>query len=305
MKVRSFNYSCAAFLAPVGLCKGDRRATKWCTLSSGGPTLTTIDGARKVVAKRAVIRCSEKEESSAAFETSEPCSSDDQSLSRISRRAALHTASGALGLILFQSAFDINPAKAVAQRTIVNGVLAGYGLPQLPDVAGFSPKLAQFDNIVVEFTYPSSWVPSNAGSKSAAARSAEGRASPLTVADYRRAEGAAVYLGPTSEKWTSIEDVKPDQIARLVLPGDATRTDPEFRLVGRAALEDDPAYNVLEFEHDTVTVSGYNVERRSVVCATVIKGQLLALSASCSASRYRAVGRDLKRIAQSFRAARL
>jgi len=212
---------------------------------------------------------------------------------------------GGTAVVLGCLVLKVPQAAAVAQRTIVNGVLSAYGLPQLPDISGFSPMLAQFDSVVVEFTYPSSWVPSNAGSKSAAARSAEGRASPLSVADYRRAEGAAVYLGPSSAEWQSVRDVRPEEVARLVLPGDATRSDPEFSLVRRRSLENDAAYDLFEFEHDTITVSGYNVERRSLVSATVIRGQLLALAASCSAARYKAVSKDLKKVIDSFRAVRL
>ena len=38
-------------------------------------------------------------------------------------------------------------------RTIVNGILSGYGLPTLKDVSGFTPILEQYGKLVVQFQY--------------------------------------------------------------------------------------------------------------------------------------------------------
>ena len=46
-------------------------------------------------------------------------------------------------------------------KSLVNGVLSAYGLPQFADTKGYTPFLQQFKETIVEFSYPSSWVVNN------------------------------------------------------------------------------------------------------------------------------------------------
>mmetsp|Transcript_12447 Transcript_12447/g.22485 ORF Transcript_12447/g.22485 Transcript_12447/m.22485 type:complete len:282 (+) Transcript_12447:1160-2005(+) len=198
-------------------------------------------------------------------------------------------------------------AYAVSNRSIVNGVLSGYGLPQLPDVAGFSPLLYQFGDIVVQFDYPSSWIVSTVGESSASVNisSRMKAVAPLSVSDYRRAENATLYVSGQNMDWISIESINPSEIAGLILPGDATRSDAEFKLVRSKPLTDDNAYWLYEFLFTTITNSGYAVERKNLTAVTLIRNRLVALSASCSAPRWKATASNLQTCVSTFRAVHL
>lgn len=186
--------------------------------------------------------------------------------------------------VLLASSRDCNGA-SVAPRTILNGVLSGYGIPTLSDVGGYSSMLEQYGNTVVQFIYPKAWVLARAE----IGRSGQGRTG-LSVGDYRRAEGLALFSMYVGEG-VRAREVDGMDIARLVTPGDVTSMDPDVSVV-RDVVRDD-GYRVIDTVYESTTASGYTVERRGTTCAVVLSdGTLYALSGNCSSNRWK-VAREL------------
>jgi hypothetical protein len=139
-------------------------------------------------------------------------------------------------------------ALGVTSRQVINGVLSGYGLPTLADVQGLSPLLEQYDRLVVELQHPSDWIiarnvlastmDSNAIAESTAklsfgssSKPMEGRASGLTVGDYRKAEGLAFFVSSNVPSGSKTADLPASVIINLVTPGDATSGVPECKVI--------------------------------------------------------------------------
>lgn len=129
---------------------------------------------------------------------------------RCSRRNLLIGLGVSLGLNLTFSEIS-NASSAPSGTTVINSVLSAYGLPPLKDVSGYTIISEQFGNEAVEFATPSSWLvqrnalPSSSDEQFIQDSSAkltvgtltripEGRGSPLTVGDYRRAEVRLQFL---------------------------------------------------------------------------------------------------------------
>lgn len=207
-----------------------------------------------------------------------------------------------------------NAATPTARETILNSVLGAYGLPTLKDKSGFTPLTQQYGRLVVQFLYPSAWVvqrnvaptkdPSrvpvaNNGASGASDAPLEGRASGLTVGDYRRAEGIALYISKLPSSVHSIEQVDANFIAKLVTPGDATENTPDVKVV-RNVLDHD-GFRVIDTIYQSTTFSGYTVERRGRTRATVLSdSKLYALNANCSSIRWNKVVKDIDATLQSF-----
>lgn len=125
----------------------------------------------------------------------------------------------------------------------------------------------------------------------------EGRASGLTVGDYRRAEGVSFFACDVKGK--GVKDVEGQFIAELVTPGDARGTLPEVRVVKDSV--DAEGYRVVDTRYESTTVSGYTVFRRGRTRATVLSdGKLYALTASCSENRWKKAGEMLGKSLDSF-----
>lgn len=203
--------------------------------------------------------------------------------------------------------------QAAPNKTIVNSILSAYGLPTLPDVRGFTPLTQQYARLVVQFQYPSAWVVQrNVAPKTDSAgllvgssgvvgpgdSPLEGRASGLTAADYRRAEGVAFFVSALDKK-ESISEVSSVFIAELVTPGDATGSAPEVRVT--KDVMDDDGYRVIDTLYESTTISGYTVERKARTRATVLKnGKIYALNASCTATRWKKISPALETSLRSF-----
>lgn len=212
------------------------------------------------------------------------------------------------------------PTHAAPSRSVLNSVLSAYGLPVLPDVSGFSPLLEQYDTLLVEFQYPTAWiiqrnllpVTDSFGLQQAGGSSfrgpvnapMEGRASGLTVGDYRKAEGLSFYVQPLPQGITTVTGVDASFIADLVTPGDATGSTPNARVV--KDWVDDEGYRWVETKYESVTVSGYTVGRKARTRATALKdGKLYALTGSCTDIRWKKVGSVLDTSLNSFHVYRL
>lgn len=190
-----------------------------------------------------------------------------------------------------------------AASSVANSVLSAYGLPQLKDAKGMSIINSQFGRTAVEFQAPRSWVvqrnalpvPDEGELLGSVARVTfagstseipEGRASPLTAGDYRRAEGVAFHvLSGFSEE--SVKDISPITVANLVVPNDTTGKPEDAKLVRGSDKMLDEIRRSLDFKFETVTTSGYFVERHTRVVFSVQGGKLFALAGTASAPRWK------------------
>lgn len=254
---------------------------------------------------------------------SSPVPASVQTPNAVSRRACLRQLAAAVSVLagaLLPSG-DSGSTAALAgasKQTIVNSVLSGYGLPTMRDVRGFTSLTQQYGRLVVQFQYPSAWVvqrnvaPSKDKSQiqSSPTRNApgmadapmEGRASGLTAADYRRAEGVALFVSKIPpQKGSTIGEVSASFIVNLVTPGDATGATPEVRIIKDRM--DEEGFRIIDTLYESTTVSGYTVERKGSTRATVLSdGKLYALNASCSAIRWKKISADLNVALSSFNA---
>ncbi|KAJ1476928.1 hypothetical protein T484DRAFT_3058615 [Baffinella frigidus] len=160
-------------------------------------------------------------------------------------------------------------------KSLVNGVLSAYGLPQFADSKGFTPFLQQFKETIVEFSYPSSWVVNNKA-KFADSGLKDGPTG-ITCSDYRTAEGVTLFKLALKGDVKSIKDVDPKVVADLVVGGGVQSGSGAlgFKVKAQRDLPEE-GYKELTFAWDSVTVSGYEVERVATCAATVKKGTLYA-----------------------------
>lgn len=197
-------------------------------------------------------------------------------------------------LALALAAISSPPAHAStvpAARTLLNGVLSGYGLPNVADATGTVPVVQQYgDAVVVRFFVPRSWVVRRAFD----ARTAQqGRASGLTAGDYRRGEGVALFVADRDA-----------DVATLVTPGDAVEGDADAVVIRDARMDD--GARVLETTFETTTRSGYVVRRRAITRAIVAAdGRVYALSGCAVAERWRTVKPLMQAAIDSFEVFRL
>ena len=159
-------------------------------------------------------------------------------------------------------------------KSLVNGVLSAYGLPQFADTKGFTPFLQQFKETIVEFSYPSSWVVNNKA-KFAESGLRNGQTG-ITCSDYRTAEGVTLFKRPLDGA-TEIVQVDPKVVADLVVEGGQTSGSGAsgFKVVSQRKLKEE-GYMELVFSWESVTASGYEVEREATAAATVRRGTLYA-----------------------------
>lgn len=237
------------------------------------------------------------------------------------RLAALSAAGALLPSVLPPAAADAKTSNT--GRQMVNGVLSAYGLPQLRDVDGFTPLLEQYARLVVQFQYPSAWIVQRnvlgAESNSAdiaqstsrlsfgsSAEPMEGRASGLTAGDYRKAEGLSFYVSggmPPGKK--KVQDLPVESILDLCTPGDATGSAAEYKLT-KDVYSEETGYRTVSSKYESITVSGYTVERRLITSATMLPdGKLYALAGSCSENRQKKIGDTMAAAVATFRVYRL
>lgn len=239
--------------------------------------------------------------------------------------ATAAAAAGALGAPSPAAAGD-----ALSGRTVVNAALSAYGLPQFPDVgnATLTPCLVQYGKTVVTFAYPPAWIvqrnsiPEQPASKDAIPGSAAttrgadvekdvpyGRVSPLTAGDYRRAEGVGIYAakglaGRAEGGGTGVASVRARDVAALVIPGEVAQgRSADYKVVKDVTGETaGQAWRELVFRYETVTASGFGVERRMGVRVVVGgNGVLYALACGGSDARWRKeLGGVAARILETF-----
>lgn len=193
----------------------------------------------------AIVRASaaQPQHSDGATNTSQRCPTRRDAL----RYAAATLTAAAAGTLTLPP--GCGTAHAASARQVANGVLAGYGLPTLAEVDGFTPLLEQYGKLVVEFQHPSPWIvarnvlPATTDSNSIQESSTklsfgssttpmDGRASGLTVGDYRKAESLAFFTLSNLAPGKVVRDLPAETILNLVTPGDATGTAPEYTLTG-------------------------------------------------------------------------
>lgn len=183
-------------------------------------------------------------------------------------------------------------------RTVLNGVLSGYGLPTVGDAKGTTRVSEQYgDNIVVEFLIPASWLIIRAQDKRTPT---SGRTSGLTAGDYRHAEGVAFYASREGKKsaWS------PEEVAELVTPGDAIVGKPIIDVISSKTQED--GSTLLETKFESTTQSGYVVERRALTRSFTTKdGTLYALAGTCTAARWKKAQPNLLSALASFQVFRI
>mmetsp|Transcript_41675 Transcript_41675/g.83529 ORF Transcript_41675/g.83529 Transcript_41675/m.83529 type:complete len:287 (+) Transcript_41675:1-861(+) len=229
---------------------------------------------------------------------------------RLARRDLLESLGTVTSSSLLLSVIGQSPSPAAADvqlqygsgsfsgTSVVNGVLSAYGLPQLPNSKGFTPFLQQFKDTVVEFKYPSNWVVNN---KAKFAESGlKNGPTGITVSDYRTAEGLTLFTLAVDAQ--SIDQVKTTTVADLVVDGGSSQGSSalEYKLVKEAKLPEE-GYKSYTFSWESVTVSGYEVERYGVASATVRKGVLYVLFGVVAKPRAKAMGPSLKEVGESFR----
>lgn len=192
-------------------------------------------------------------------------------------------------------------------RTVLNGVLSGYGLPTVGDAKGTTRVSEQYgDNIVVEFLIPASWLIIRAQDKSTPT---SGRTSGLTAGDYRRAEGVAFYASSSSsvssvDKGMKKSSWSPRDVAELVTPGDAIVGKPIIDVISSETQED--GSTLLETSFESTTQSGYVVQRRAITRSFTTKdGTLYALSGTCTAARWKKARPNLLSALASFQVFRI
>mmetsp|Transcript_9983 Transcript_9983/g.30485 ORF Transcript_9983/g.30485 Transcript_9983/m.30485 type:complete len:259 (+) Transcript_9983:168-944(+) len=175
-------------------------------------------------------------------------------------------------------------ADPVSGRSVVNGVLSAYGLPQIPDKSGFTPILEQYGrDKIVEFIYPSSWLVVKEQAGIDRPRLDLDRVIPtITVGDYRKAEGLAFYSTPANGKRTF--DISPDRLAKVAIQ----LPNADYKVVKDSKTEKN-GYRLTTFNFETNTTSGFNAERKAVAVSTVMDDTLFVLSSTCNAIRYKKI----------------
>mmetsp|Transcript_38194 Transcript_38194/g.93671 ORF Transcript_38194/g.93671 Transcript_38194/m.93671 type:complete len:266 (+) Transcript_38194:98-895(+) len=250
--------------------------------------------------------------------------SEDPVAKRTSRREVM---AGAVAAALATAA-GVRPALALDSPTtnsVVNSMLGAYGLPNVKDAAGFTLITAQYGATAVEFLAPSAWIVQrnalplsydDANVQASAARLVragvggtteipEGPASPLTAGDYRRAEGVSFHVLSGFEG-KSVKDINPLTVSSLVVPNKTTGSAADAKVVkGSDVFLEDGFKRVIDFKFETLTTSGYYVDRRCRAAFTVQKGKLYALSGTSSVARWKKLEPTWDTVLASFHVANI
>ncbi|EFJ53101.1 hypothetical protein VOLCADRAFT_127349 [Volvox carteri f. nagariensis] len=179
--------------------------------------------------------------------------------------------------------------------TLLNSVLAGYGLPKLPGSTGFKV----LDDFELDFTleYPRSWVVRPNTLRQG-----------VYISDFNTADKLTVEVLPLAATGSS-GDLVAAAVAAAVVPGaglgqqdDKLLLPPASRVKSRTELVDGKEYTYLEFPSETVTRSGYQVRRRNFAAAVVKGGRLYTLNASARSDQFNKEKEALLRhVVESFR----
>ncbi|KXZ52290.1 hypothetical protein GPECTOR_10g922 [Gonium pectorale] len=176
--------------------------------------------------------------------------------------------------------------------TIINSVLAGYGLPKLPGSSGF--KL--LDDFELEFTleYPRSWVVRPNTLRQG-----------VYISDFNTADKLSVEVLPLPADG----DLQGAAVSAAVVPGagsgqqdDKLLLPPASKVKTRTEQVDGKEYLYLEFPSETVTRSGYQIRRKNFAVATVKRGLVYTLNASSRSDQFNKEKEALlRRVVESFR----
>ncbi|GIL87215.1 hypothetical protein Vretimale_14315 [Volvox reticuliferus] len=176
--------------------------------------------------------------------------------------------------------------------TLINSVLAGYGLPKLPGSAGF--KL--LDDFELDFTleYPRAWVVRPNSLRQG-----------VYISDFNTADKLSVEVFALAAD----KDLVTAAVAAAVVPGagsgqqdDKLLLPPASRIKSKTEQIDGKEYTYLEFPSETVTRSGYQIRRKNFAVATVKRGTVYMLNASSRSDQFNKDKEALLRhVVESFR----
>ncbi|KAG2500301.1 hypothetical protein HYH03_001879 [Edaphochlamys debaryana] len=217
--------------------------------------------------------------------SAEPADQPAASAPQAGRRTVLHSFAAPLFLAALTYGSD-DPT------TILNSVLAGYGLPKLPGSSGYKA----LDDFEQDFTleYPRGWV--------VRPNSLRGG---VYISDYNTADKLTVEVQALDPGADLVEAA----VTAAVVPGassgqqrDKLLPPPLSKVKSRTAELDGREYTYLEFSSDTITRSGYNVRRRNFAAACVKKGTLFVINASARSDQYDTAKEEvLRHVVESFR----
>ncbi|KAG2445160.1 hypothetical protein HYH02_008628 [Chlamydomonas schloesseri] len=176
--------------------------------------------------------------------------------------------------------------------TLLNSVLAGYGLPKLPNSTGY--KL--LDDFELEFTleYPRAWVVRPNSLRQG-----------VYISDFNTADKLSVEVVPLPEDG----DVVKAAVTAAVVPGQgAGQQDDKLLLPAANKIKSSTAavegkeYTYVTFPSETITRSGYNIRRKNFAVACVKRGMVYTLNASSRTDQFNKDKEELLRhVVESFR----
>ncbi|CAB1110474.1 unnamed protein product [Ectocarpus sp. CCAP 1310/34] len=181
-----------------------------------------------------------------------------------------------------------SPSAATTPTTVVNSVLSAYGIPMIAEDGGFTSSYVKVEDngqeTVCAYAYPVGWVEK---------KKADGFA---TAANYQTGDSLSLNMGAPSKAKT-IGDVSALAIAAEATPSEGAAKVLQEKAVTKGGVN----YTYLTVKYNTVTRSGYDVERVSYIAATVKQRKLLTLVATVSGERRNKMDLILKAIQASFR----
>mmetsp|Transcript_25543 Transcript_25543/g.32953 ORF Transcript_25543/g.32953 Transcript_25543/m.32953 type:complete len:289 (-) Transcript_25543:186-1052(-) len=208
------------------------------------------------------------------------------------------------GISVFSSCVLANcftaPAEASDTATIVNAVLSGYGLPNIPEEPGFT-KLVQEVQLpngrgkaIVSFQYPKGWVESRAATR-------------LGASNYQQGDRCLLTVVALPDQYTNstVFEIPSSLITDKIVPGDINSKDSVFSIIDDVPMsgtKKDSAYRLLVLKFSTVTASGYDIQQYLLASATVIENNLLCFQASCQTPRKKKMAESLQKTVESFKA---
>ncbi|PNW82254.1 hypothetical protein CHLRE_06g278144v5 [Chlamydomonas reinhardtii] len=176
--------------------------------------------------------------------------------------------------------------------TLLNSVLAGYGLPKLPNSTGY--KL--LDDFELEFTleYPRAWVVRPNSLRQG-----------VYISDYNTADKLSVEVLAVPEDG----DVVKAAVTAAVVPGQgAGQQDDKLLLPAASKIKSSTAtvegkeYTYITFPSETITRSGYNIRRKNFAVACVKRGMVYTLNASSRTDQFNKDKEELlQHVVESFR----
>jgi len=220
---------------------------------------------------------------------------------RPSRRDFLGSGSALVAAAVCTAAGAAQAASQITQD-VINSVFGPTGLPLVKSPAGFTLVQAQYGKEAVEFVAPSGWLvqrnslpqsdemnvqeSSARVSTGTVERVPEGRKSPLTAGDYRKAEGVSFHaLAGFQDQ--NVSDIRPNTVAKLVIPDISGKPEDAVYLGSTDKVIENGFKRVMDFRFETYTASGYSVVRLLRVAFTIQGGKLYALAGSANVSRFK------------------